>query len=162
MPRGGGGGGAGRGRGGPARPGMSLDMRPTSLLVSSLPDELANEGALRAHFQSFGDISNVEFPSTSIAVVQFVDRFRAEAAIANGRQYKSHKLQVTWYNPATIKAALSQEQKQPAAAAADAIKEEPVTDDLSSSTASMDQVESEPYGHFDDEEEEDTERSWKH
>ena len=53
--RGGGGGGRGgaagrgRGRGGGGGGGLSLDNRPTSLLVSGLPDD-ANEATLRSHF----------------------------------------------------------------------------------------------------------------
>lgn len=137
---------------------MSLDNRPTSLLVSALPDD-TNEGALRAHFLPFGELTHVEFPSITTAVVQFADRFRAEAALSGGKMLKGQKLQMTWYNPAAPKTA-QESLKTPATEAEKEKESETSTVDLSSSSASIEQ-DSEPYGHFDDEEE-DTERSWKH
>jgi hypothetical protein len=145
----------GRGRGG----GLSLDNRPTSLFVSGLPSD-TNEAALRAHFLPFGELSSVEFPSPAQAVIQFADRFRAEAALAGGKLYKGHKLQITWHN-AAAKVPAAQENKPSTTDSEKEKSEESHESLLSSSTASMDPDSSEPYGHFD-EDEEDTERSWKH
>jgi hypothetical protein len=55
-----------------------LDLRPTALSISALPEELKTEQALRAHFGAFGDVSTVDMEDNNSAVVHFSTRKSAE------------------------------------------------------------------------------------
>lgn len=80
---------------------MVLDNRPTTLLVTKLPEELRNVDALKAHFGNFGQIVSVtqQGDEKKVALIQFATRKEAEAAVARGKPFKSQTLSLGWYNP---------------------------------------------------------------
>ena len=98
--------------------------------------------------------------------------------MAGGRLLKGQKILMTWYNPAA-KANQASEKSYTAEHEKEKVnlsslllsslfitssqeEESTTTTNLNSSTVSLDQEGDASYGHFDDDEEEETERSWKH
>ncbi|KAI8994889.1 hypothetical protein BDB01DRAFT_774444 [Pilobolus umbonatus] len=93
YPRGGVRGGWPRARGGLTR--MSLDNRPTKILVKDIPSEI-NPTELREHFDQYGTISLFE-PKEAELLVQYSQRFEAEKAMAVGSNFNGTNLQLNWY-----------------------------------------------------------------
>ncbi|XP_046476145.1 RNA-binding protein 26 isoform X5 [Neodiprion pinetum] len=83
----------GRGRGSFAH--VSVDHRPTSLLISGYESEEKEE--VLAHFQQYGEIVNqmVDDATPSI-VINFKSRKEAEVALVKGRTFQDRLLSVTW------------------------------------------------------------------
>ncbi|KAI7896574.1 uncharacterized protein EV154DRAFT_491488 [Mucor mucedo] len=97
--RGGRGGYYGRGRGSwPRMRGgmtrMSLDNRPTKIVVKDIPQE-SNETELRQHFDQFGTVTSFEQKESEV-VVQYGQRFEAERAMTAGPNYSKGTLQLAW------------------------------------------------------------------
>ncbi|XP_015588872.1 RNA-binding protein 26 isoform X2 [Cephus cinctus] len=83
----------GRGRGNFAH--VSVDHRPTSLLVSGYETEEKEE--VLAHFQQFGEIVNqIVDDATPSIVINFKSRKEAEVALVKGRTFQDRLLSVTW------------------------------------------------------------------
>ncbi|KAI9277388.1 hypothetical protein BY458DRAFT_585363 [Sporodiniella umbellata] len=83
-----------RGRGGLTK--MTLDNRPTKIIVNNIPQD-ASEEELRRHFEQYGTVSLFE-KSESEATVQYMQRFMAEKAMSYGPNFAKGKLQLSWYN----------------------------------------------------------------
>ncbi|KAG0744708.1 hypothetical protein G6F57_007813 [Rhizopus arrhizus] len=89
----------GRGRGGwPRSRGgftrMTLDNRPTKIVIKDIPEGTTEE-ELRQHFEQYGQISLFE-KSDSEASVQYTQRFLAEKAMSYGPNFAKGKLQLSW------------------------------------------------------------------
>ncbi|XP_012221263.1 RNA-binding protein 26 isoform X2 [Linepithema humile] len=83
----------GRGRGSFAH--VSVDHRPTSLLVSGYETEEKTE--VLAHFQQFGEIINqIVDDATPSIVINFKSRKEAEVALVKGRTFQDRLLSITW------------------------------------------------------------------
>ncbi|XP_071636619.1 RNA-binding protein 26 isoform X1 [Temnothorax longispinosus] len=83
----------GRGRGSFAH--VSVDHRPTSLLVSGYETEEKVE--VLAHFQQFGEIVNqIVDDATPSIVINFKSRKEAEVALVKGRTFQDRLLSITW------------------------------------------------------------------
>ncbi|EZA62685.1 RNA-binding protein 26 isoform X2 [Ooceraea biroi] len=83
----------GRGRGSFAH--VSVDHRPTSLLVSGYETEEKTE--VLAHFQQFGEIVNqIVDDATPSIVINFKSRKEAEVALVKGRTFQDRLLSITW------------------------------------------------------------------
>ncbi|XP_012288522.1 RNA-binding protein 26 isoform X2 [Orussus abietinus] len=83
----------GRGRGSFAH--VSVDHRPTSLLVSGYETE--EKADVLAHFQQFGEIVNqIVDDATPSIVINFKSRKEAEVALVKGRTFQDRLLSVTW------------------------------------------------------------------
>ncbi|XP_034934602.1 RNA-binding protein 26-like isoform X2 [Chelonus insularis] len=83
----------GRGRGGFTH--VSVDHRPTSLLISGYETE--EKAEVLAHFQQFGEIINqIVDDATPSIVLNFKSRKEAEVAMAKGRTFQDRLLSVTW------------------------------------------------------------------
>ncbi|KAG0162606.1 hypothetical protein DFQ30_001652 [Apophysomyces sp. BC1015] len=76
---------------------FTLDNRPTSLLVSDIPEE--GKDALRSHFEQYGNIATFE-PKDNQVIVKYAQRFEAEKAMALAANYPGGALQLTWYTGA--------------------------------------------------------------
>ncbi|KAI7870676.1 hypothetical protein BDF14DRAFT_1504746 [Spinellus fusiger] len=88
--------GRGRGyprmRGGMAR--MSLDNRPTKILIKNIPED-ANE-ELQKHFEQYGSITSFE-ASEHGTIVNYSQRFEAEKAMSVGANFPKGTLQLSWH-----------------------------------------------------------------
>ncbi|KAI8384722.1 uncharacterized protein BYT42DRAFT_563451 [Radiomyces spectabilis] len=97
--RGGRGGYPVRGRGWPRMRGgmtrMSLDHRPTKVLVKDIPENCEQD--LRRHFEQYGNVLSFE-PQQDGTVVHYSQRFEAEKAMAVGAHFPHGKLQLSWYS----------------------------------------------------------------
>ncbi|XP_066593102.1 RNA-binding protein 26 isoform X2 [Prorops nasuta] len=83
----------GRGRGSFAH--VSVDHRPTSLLISGYETEEKTE--VLAHFQQFGEIVNqMEDDATPSIVINYKSRKEAEVALVKGRTFQDRLLSITW------------------------------------------------------------------
>ncbi|KAL0099310.1 hypothetical protein PUN28_020108 [Cardiocondyla obscurior] len=83
----------GRGRGSFAH--VSVDHRPTSLLVSGYETE--EKAEVLAHFQQFGEIVNqIVDDATPSIVINFKSRKEAEVALVKGRTFQDRLLSITW------------------------------------------------------------------
>ncbi|KAK0077937.1 hypothetical protein PV325_003260 [Microctonus aethiopoides] len=83
----------GRGRGGFTH--VSVDHRPTSLLVSGYETE--EKAEVLAHFQQYGEIVNkIVDDATPSIVINFKSRKEAEVAMVKGRTFQDRLLSVTW------------------------------------------------------------------
>ncbi|XP_043289174.1 RNA-binding protein 26 isoform X2 [Venturia canescens] len=83
----------GRGRGSFAH--VSVDHRPTSLLISGYETEEKTE--VLAHFQQYGEIVNqIVDDATPSIVINFKSRKEAEVALVKGRTFQDRLLSVTW------------------------------------------------------------------
>ncbi|XP_043788513.1 RNA-binding protein 26 isoform X2 [Apis laboriosa] len=83
----------GRGRGSFAH--VSVDHRPTSLLVSGYETE--EKAEVLAHFQQFGEIVNqIVDDATPSIVINFKSRKEAEIALVKGRTFQDRLLSITW------------------------------------------------------------------
>lgn len=83
----------GRGRGSFAH--VSVDHRPTSLLVSGYETE--EKADVLAHFQQFGEIVNqIVDDATPSIVINFKSRKEAEVALMKGRTFQDRVLSITW------------------------------------------------------------------
>ncbi|XP_020299907.1 RNA-binding protein 26 isoform X2 [Pseudomyrmex gracilis] len=83
----------GRGRGNFAH--VSVDHRPTSLLVSGYETE--EKADVLAHFQQFGEIVNqIVDDATPSIVITFKSRKEAEVALVKGRTFQDRLLSITW------------------------------------------------------------------
>ncbi|XP_029673260.1 RNA-binding protein 26 isoform X2 [Formica exsecta] len=83
----------GRGRGSFAH--VSVDHRPTSLLVSGYETE--EKAEVLAHFQQFGEIMNqIVDDATPSIVINFKSRKEAEVALVKGRTFQDRLLSITW------------------------------------------------------------------
>ncbi|GAA5807906.1 hypothetical protein MFLAVUS_001286 [Mucor flavus] len=103
--RGGRGGYFGRGRGG-SWPGMrggatrmSLDNRPTKIVVKDIPQD-STEPELRQHFEQFGAVTSFEQKDSEV-LVQYGQRFEAEKAMKAGTNYAKGTLQLAWITDTT-------------------------------------------------------------
>ncbi|RCH90332.1 hypothetical protein CU098_007575, partial [Rhizopus stolonifer] len=86
-----------RARGGYTK--MSLDNRPTKIVVKDIPQD-ANEEELRQHFEQYGTLSLFE-KNESDVTVQFAQRFMAEKAMCYGPNFAKGKLQLSWFSQPT-------------------------------------------------------------
>lgn len=89
---------------------FKLDNRPTSFkIIPPLPSGLANVSALKEHFSTFGELSNVDLEdiemgddadesigSNKCACVYFTTRHSAEKAFSNGKCWKGQNMQFIW------------------------------------------------------------------
>lgn len=93
--------GRGRGRGFTLSPGSStLDRRPSRILVSGY--EIEEKDDLVAHFQKFGEITDIiEDQATPSVIIKFKTRRFAEAAMLSGKSYNDRTLQLSWFNQGT-------------------------------------------------------------
>ncbi|KAL1923341.1 uncharacterized protein VTP21DRAFT_8321 [Calcarisporiella thermophila] len=137
--------GRGFGRGGGAwggRPTYSLDLRPTKLLVQKLPAEATEEEQLRKLFAQFGQINSLLVDTEARnAMVHFKVRHEAEAAMAGASKLPELAgVEVRWY-----------QDTKPVNTAA-----KPGSETVSIEPTTVDHEE-----RFDDEAEENDERSWK-
>lgn len=83
----------GRGRGNFAH--VSVDHRPTSLLVSGYETE--EKADVLAHFQQFGEIVNqIVDDTTPSIVINYKSRKEAEVAMLKGRTFQDRLLSITW------------------------------------------------------------------
>ncbi|KAK0166786.1 hypothetical protein PV327_004270 [Microctonus hyperodae] len=83
----------GRGRGGFTH--VSVDHRPTSLLVSGYETE--EKAEVLAHFQQYGEIVNkIVDDATPSIVINFKSRKEAEVAMVKGRTFQDRLLSITW------------------------------------------------------------------
>ncbi|KAL2730703.1 RNA-binding protein 26 isoform X1 [Vespula squamosa] len=83
----------GRGRGSYAH--VSVDHRPTSLLVSGYETEEKSD--VLAHFQQFGEIVNQIIDDTTPSIViNYKSRKEAEVAMLKGRTFQDRLLSITW------------------------------------------------------------------
>ena len=83
----------GRGRGSFAH--VSVDHRPTSLLVSGYESE--EKAEVLAHFKQFGEVVNqIVDDATPSIVINFKSRKEAEVALVKGRTFQDRLLSVTW------------------------------------------------------------------
>lgn len=71
-----------RGRGGTARSTMSIDNRPTKVLVSEIPST-AKEKA-KEHFKQFGELHGVEDKDDGTFIIHYKVRHNAERALRTG------------------------------------------------------------------------------
>ncbi|XP_014487262.1 PREDICTED: RNA-binding protein 26 isoform X1 [Dinoponera quadriceps] len=84
-----------RGRGRGSFTHVSVDHRPTSLLVSGYETEEKVE--VLAHFQQFGEILNqIVDDATPSIVINFKSRKEAEVALVKGRTFQDRLLSITW------------------------------------------------------------------
>ncbi|EFN81664.1 RNA-binding protein 26, partial [Harpegnathos saltator] len=84
-----------RGRGRGSFTHVSVDHRPTSLLVSGYETEEKTE--VLAHFQQFGEIVNqIVDDATPSIVINFKSRKEAEVALIKGRTFQDRLLSITW------------------------------------------------------------------
>ncbi|XP_053970250.1 RNA-binding protein 26 [Hylaeus anthracinus] len=84
-----------RGRGRGSFTHVSVDHRPTSLLVSGYETE--EKAEVLAHFQQFGEIVNqIVDDATPSIVINFKSRKEAEVAFAKGRTFQDRLLSITW------------------------------------------------------------------
>ncbi|XP_025074797.1 RNA-binding protein 26 isoform X1 [Pogonomyrmex barbatus] len=84
-----------RGRGRGSFTHVSVDHRPTSLLVSGYETEEKTE--VLAHFQQFGEIMNqIVDDATPSIVINFKSRKEAEVALVKGRTFQDRLLSITW------------------------------------------------------------------
>ncbi|RCH94506.1 hypothetical protein CU097_010822 [Rhizopus azygosporus] len=81
-----------RARGGFAR--MTLDNRPTKIIVKDIPQD-ATEEELRQHFEQYGAVTLFEKKESEL-VVQYAQRFVAEKAMSFGPNFAKGKLQLAW------------------------------------------------------------------
>lgn len=97
-----------------------LDNRPTAFRIHGpLPAALANVAALKDHFSSYGEISNVELeeldeddcpkPSNGSEAmrncstrISFATRASAERAFLNGKSWQGHNLKFMWLTSSII------------------------------------------------------------
>ncbi|KAI9032860.1 hypothetical protein CLU79DRAFT_830695 [Phycomyces nitens] len=96
--RGGRGGYFGRGRGYPRMRGgmtrMSLDNRPTKLLVKDIPQDTTEE--VQKHFEQYGSVTSFESSEQGV-IVHYSQRFEAEKAMSVGANFPKGTLQLAWY-----------------------------------------------------------------
>ncbi|KAL0088573.1 CCCH-type zinc finger transcription factor [Phycomyces blakesleeanus] len=96
--RGGRGGYFGRGRGYPRMRGgmtrMSLDNRPTKLLIKDIPEDTAEE--VQKHFEQYGTVTSYESSEQGV-IVQYSQRFEAEKAMSVGANFPKGTLQLSWF-----------------------------------------------------------------
>ncbi|XP_018398340.1 PREDICTED: RNA-binding protein 26 isoform X1 [Cyphomyrmex costatus] len=84
-----------RGRGRGSFTHVSVDHRPTSLLVSGYETE--EKAEVLAHFQQFGEIVNqIVDDATPSIVINFKSRKEAEVALVKGRTFQDRLLSITW------------------------------------------------------------------
>lgn len=84
-----------RGRGRGSFTHVSVDHRPTSLLVSGYETE--EKAEVLAHFQQFGEIVNqIVDDATPSIVINFKSRKEAEIALVKGRTFQDRLLSITW------------------------------------------------------------------
>ncbi|KAM7267483.1 hypothetical protein ACFE04_009649 [Oxalis oulophora] len=91
-----------------------LDNRPTAFRISPpLPLGLTNMAALKEHFSSYGELSNVEIEETDSsdgidgseamnncsARITFATRRSAEKAFINAKSWQTHNLKFSWITP---------------------------------------------------------------
>ncbi|XP_015113241.1 RNA-binding protein 26 isoform X1 [Diachasma alloeum] len=83
----------GRGRGSFAH--VSVDHRPTGLLISGYESE--EKGEVLAHFQQYGEIINqIVDDATPSVMITYKSRKEAEVAMLKGRTFQDRLLSVTW------------------------------------------------------------------
>ncbi|KAF9161814.1 hypothetical protein DFQ26_004136 [Actinomortierella ambigua] len=92
------GGGGGVGGGGAPYRAFNLDMRNTKVSVQQLEPGMANEEALREHFQKFGELESVQVAADGqSATLHFKVRKEAEMALQQGaRLADGHMLKLGW------------------------------------------------------------------
>ena len=84
-----------RGRGRGSFTHVSVDHRPTSLLVSGYETE--EKAEVLAHFKQFGEVVNqIVDDATPSIVINFKSRKEAEVALVKGRTFQDRLLSVTW------------------------------------------------------------------
>ncbi|XP_043481913.1 RNA-binding protein 26 [Leptopilina heterotoma] len=84
-----------RGRGRGSFTHVSVDHRPTSLLVSGYETEEKVE--VLTHFKQFGEVVNqIVDDATPSIVINFKSRKEAEVALVKGRTFQDRLLSVTW------------------------------------------------------------------
>ncbi|XP_031776825.1 RNA-binding protein 26 isoform X6 [Nasonia vitripennis] len=85
----------GRGRGATNFTHVSVDHRPTHLLVSGYETE--EKAEVLAHFQQFGEIvSQMVDDATPSIVINYKSRKEAELAMSKGRNFQDRVLSITW------------------------------------------------------------------
>ncbi|XP_011301851.1 RNA-binding protein 26 isoform X2 [Fopius arisanus] len=83
----------GRGRGSFAH--VSVDHRPTGLLISGYESD--EKGEVLAHFQQYGEIINqIVDDATPSVMITYKSRKEAEVAMLKGRTFQDRLLSVTW------------------------------------------------------------------
>ncbi|XP_047542538.1 RNA-binding protein 26 isoform X1 [Vanessa atalanta] len=125
---------------------QSVDHRPRALLVSGFePDELE---ALQAHFAQFGEITGKEVNlSVPELVVQYRARAHAEQALLRARHYNDRTLSITWVtNGKALGAAAAHNGDSAADHKEVQNQKEPSSD---------------PLLRFDEDEEDEEDRSWR-
>ncbi|XP_050358439.1 zinc finger protein swm isoform X3 [Nymphalis io] len=125
---------------------QSVDHRPRALLVSGFePDEL---DALQAHFAQFGEITGKEVNlSVPELVVQYRARAHAEQALLRARHYNDRTLSITWVANGKALGAAPAHNGDSAAEHKDAQNQKEPTSD--------------PLLRFDEDEEDEEDRSWR-
>ncbi|XP_061727946.1 zinc finger protein swm [Cydia pomonella] len=135
---------------------QSVDHRPRALLISGFESD--DSEALTQHFAQFGEIVSKELnPTVPELVLVYAARAHAELAAQQGRHYNDRTLTITWVaNPKPFAAPARPE--PPRAAAAPAAPAAPDADNghEQSVGATVDSL-----LRFDDDDEDDAERSWR-
>ncbi|XP_063632527.1 zinc finger protein swm [Cydia splendana] len=131
---------------------QSVDHRPRALLISGFESD--DSEALIQHFAQFGEIVSKELnPTVPELVLVYAARAHAELAAQQGRHYNDRTLQITWVaNPKTFAAAARAPEPAPR------VDVQPETDNghEQSVGATVDSL-----LRFDDDDEEDGDRSWR-
>ncbi|XP_048004139.1 zinc finger protein swm [Leguminivora glycinivorella] len=129
---------------------QSVDHRPRALLISGF--ETDDSEALTQHFAQFGEIVSKELnPTVPELVLVYSARAHAELAAQQGRHYNDRTLTITWVaNPKTFAAP---------ARAAEPAPQPPADADNGHEQSVGATVDS--LLRFDDEDEEDADRSWR-
>ncbi|XP_063372201.1 RNA-binding protein 26 [Cydia amplana] len=131
---------------------QSVDHRPRALLISGFESD--DSEALTQHFAQFGEIVSKELnPTVPELVLVYAARAHAEQAAQQGRHYNDRTLTITWVaNPKTFAAPARAPEPAPR------VDAQPETDNghEQSVGATVDSL-----LRFDDDDEEDADRSWR-